>query len=103
MIFWPSGSTVETGPDPNPMSTKYFKTAAEVRAALEWGWTSYKREPWAREDGRRLYTFNMRSDVSTLEFQFCTLRFWAKRPMVAIKEILASGKDPLEFDGKTIN
>jgi hypothetical protein len=76
---------------------------SEVRAALDWGWTSYARKPWARDDGRKLYTFYLRSDTSTLEFQTCTIQFWAKRPILAIREIINSGKDPLSYDGKTVN
>ena len=57
---------------------------SEVRAALDWGWTSYTRKPWARDDGRKLYTFYLRSDTSTLAFQTCTIQFWAKRRMVVM-------------------
>ena len=76
---------------------------SEVRAALDWGWTSYTRKPWVRDDGRKLYTFYLRSDTSTLQFQTCSIQFWAKRPILAIREILNSGKDPLSYDGKTVN
>jgi hypothetical protein len=78
-------------------------TESEVRAALEWGWTSYKKMPWARQDGRHLYTFNLRSDTATLGFQTCTIQFWAKRPILAIREIIASGRDPCSYHHETVN
>ena len=79
------------------------KTESEARAALEWGWTSYRREGWTRDDGRRLYTFRLRSDTTTLGFQTCTVQFWAKRPMLAIRAVINSGRDPLTYHGTAIN
>ena len=78
-------------------------TESEVRAVLEWGWTSYKKMPWARQDSRHLYTFNLRSDTATLGFQTCTIQFWAKRPILAIREIIASGRDPCSYHHEIVN
>jgi hypothetical protein len=76
--------------------------ASEIRAEGEWGWTSYKRLGWANKQGQRLYEAHLRSD-GPRGFATCTIRFWARRPIIALRNIVNSGKDPIEFHQKEIN
>jgi len=77
--------------------------ASEIRANSEWGWTSYKRLGWADKQGRRLYEAHLRSFDGPMGFSTCTIRFWARRPIIALRTIVNSGKDPVTFHEKEIN
>lgn len=78
------------------------RNASQIRATAEWGWTSYKRLPWAAKNGRRLYQAHFRSDAP-LGFATCTIRFWARRPIIALRTIAGCKQDPMDFHEKVVN
>ena len=69
----------------------------------KWCCTSYKKEQWVRENGQKYYRANFMIQDSLLSYRRCAMYFWARRPILALREIASSGKEPLEFDGKEIN
>lgn len=83
----------------------------QSEAQLDWGWTSYRREPWLiqGDDGieRRCYRARFRSQPTRTSagrsWEERTIVFCAQRPILALRTIANSGKDPLEFDGRQIN
>lgn len=69
---------------------------------MDWGWTSYKKTMWKHPDGRKLYISHFRADDAD-GFTKVTISFWAHHPILALRKICKSGKDPLTFANKTIN
>lgn len=80
-------------------------------AQFEWGWTSYRRVGWLveQDDGvvRRCYRAKVRSQATRISTELTweerTIVFYAQRPILALREITNSSKDPLEFDGQRIH
>ena len=68
-----------------------------------WGWTSYEKTHWKRDDGRKLYIGHFRQDNDPHNWTAQTIRFWAHRPIIALRGIVNSGKDPKVFDNKEVN
>lgn len=70
-----------------------------------WSYGHYKRTHWIDEDGRRLYYGHFIKDpcVPGEGHETCKIGFWARRPVLAMRAIIASGKDPIEFNGQDIN
>ena len=74
----------------------------------DWGWTSYRRSGWVRDDPdgtRRLYkaTFRTSSIPPTLDYEEVSVQFWARRPILALRHIAASGKHPSDFHSGQVN
>ena len=80
-------------------------TGSDIRSTLDWGWTSYHRCGFASPlNGRRLYGAHFRADNSApLGWQTLYIQFWARRPIVALREIVTSKRDPNEYSGAIVN
>ncbi len=79
-----------------------------IAKRLEWGWTSYRRTGWINKNGQRCYTVNLSASSGQVgEFETVRLLFWARRPILAIREMAATGLpgDRLlaRFDGQVVN
>lgn len=74
-------------------------------AGKKWGITSYRRSDyWVREDGRKGYVgCFLHTNCALLGYSSCSVHFWAKRPILALREIVNSGRDPVTFTEQTIN
>lgn len=73
-------------------------------AESPWGWDRYERTPWVRQDGKtRLYVGHFRMDNDPHHWTIVEVRFWAKRPIVALRTICHSGRNPVEFADQIIN
>lgn len=75
---------------------------------MDWGWTSYKPTGWKRDDGCKQYLGRFMSieepdGYYIYGYFICRVYFWAHRPILALRKIVASGKDPLTFADQTIN
>lgn len=68
-----------------------------------WGWTSYERTGFVRDDGSKLYVGHFRRENDIYNWTVQTIRFWAKRPIVALRTIVNSGKDPSKFNSQDVN
>lgn len=68
-----------------------------------WGWVRYERTFWKREDGRKLYIGHFKQDNDPYCWTVAEVRFWAMRPIVAMREICRSGKDPTAFADSVVN
>lgn len=77
--------------------------ASEVRASCEWGWTSYRATGWRHESGRRIYKANFRAPEGPMGFRLCGILFAAARPILALREIANSGRDPMDYSGQVVN
>lgn len=73
------------------------------RNEMDWGWERYERTYWQREDGRKLYIGHFRSSNDPNAWTLTQIKFWARQPVVAMKAICQSGKDPLEFQNQVVN
>ena len=69
---------------------------------MDWGWTSYRKAGWGRKDGRNYYRGRFQTEEPG-GYYVCYVWFWAHRPILALREIVESGKDPLTFAEQTIN
>lgn len=70
---------------------------------MDWGWTSYEKTGWKRDDGCKQYLGRFRAMEDPDSHFTCLVWFWAHRPILALREIVESGEDPLMFTEKTIN
>lgn len=70
-----------------------------------WGILRYEKTLWMDGDGRRMYIghFYKGSHFPGQSWEECSIRFWARKPRVALRTICQSGKDPAEFADKEIN
>ena len=68
-----------------------------------WGWTSYELTPWRDDDGRKLYVAHFRREHDYHSWSTQTIRFWARRPLIALRTIANSGNEPCEYNNATIN
>lgn len=73
------------------------------KKSYEWGWTSYKFSGWKKDDGCKFYRGRFMSIEEPGGYSVCYVYFWAHRPILALRKIVESGKDPLTFAEKTIN
>ena len=62
--------------------------------ALDWGWTSYRRLPWRRDNGAKLYEVHLWAPEAPMGWQTIRLRFWARRPILALRMICQGLKKP---------
>jgi|GEM_PF-6341410 len=74
----------------------------------EWLWKKYERTWWEREGGARLYVGHFQREVppegkELRAWKNLTVAFWAHHPVLAMRHILQTGKDPMEFHGAEIN
>lgn len=72
----------------------------------EWGWTSYRRTGWVRDDGVREYRAHLRTAGSVHHWTRVTITFWARRPIVSLRQLVASRRSVDEiqaFDDQTIS
>jgi hypothetical protein len=72
----------------------------------EWGWTSYRRTGWVRDDGVREYRATLQTVGSLHHWTRCTIMFSARHPLLALRQIVAgrkSAEEILAFAGQTIN
>ena len=68
-----------------------------------WGWTSYRRTGWRTEE-RREYKAKFRTEGDAIHgFSEVTIRFLARFPILALRTIAESGRDPSEYHGLAIN
>lgn len=70
---------------------------------MDWGWTSYEKTSWVKDYDCKLYIGHFRTTDDPDNFTKVTIRFWARRPILALRKIVESGKVPLTFAEKTIN
>lgn len=79
-----------------------------------WYWERYERTLFKRGDGCKAYIGHFRRDLTASEcvamrpkclaaWDNVPVVFWAKRPIIALRTICQSGRDPAEFHGQTIN
>ncbi len=68
-----------------------------------WGWDRYERTSWIREDGRPMYVGHFRMNNDPHHWTICRVRFWARRPILALREIVISRKHPEDFADRVIN
>ena len=68
-----------------------------------WGWEHYERTFWKRDDGRKCYIGHFRMDNDPHHWTVTIVRFWAKHPIIALRMICQSGKDPKTFADQVIN
>jgi len=72
-----------------------------------WGYTSYNREPWRDADGRKVYRVHFARHLdmgnNPLSWERVTVMIAARKIGAAIKAIISSGKDPMEFHDKAVN
>ena len=68
-----------------------------------WGWIRYERTFWINETGHRLYIGHFKQDNDPHCWTVTVVRFWAKRPIVALRSICASGTDPATFRDQIVN
>ena len=74
--------------------------------ALEWGWTSYRRLPWRRDNGAKLYEAHILAPEAPLDWQTIRLVFWAHRPILALRLICQGAKtadDVLAYSRGEVN
>jgi hypothetical protein len=79
---------------------------SEAIAEAEWGWDTYQRTLWKRDDPdgtRRLYIGKFLSLDLPPGYSTCTIRFWARKPVLAMRAIAKSGKHPSEFADTNVN
>ena len=69
----------------------------------EWGWVRYERTFWAREDGRKMYIGHFQKDHDPNGWTAAEVKFWARRPVVAMRAIANSGKNPADFMNQDVN
>lgn len=73
-----------------------------------WSWERYERTILRRADGRKAYVGHFRRELKPIgpalaSWENLPVVFWAKRPIIALRMICQSGRDPAEFHGQTIN
>ena len=69
-----------------------------------WGYTSYKRIPlWTNDEGQHLYEARFVRYIDMRSYDLQVIRFWAHRPVIALRSICQSSRDPIDFHGKSIN
>jgi len=78
-----------------------------------WGWTRYKKSHWQRDDGYKAYIGCFQRSVKSEDVELWNLGdhtysvfgdyirvevlFWSKHPVLAMRAICQSGKDPITF------
>ncbi len=78
-------------------------------AKLKWYWTSYRRDysdaylPGQKVGDRKCYIGCFYAEDGLPCFWRSTIRFWAHRPVLALREIVQSGKHPREFTDTLVN
>jgi hypothetical protein len=68
-----------------------------------WSWSRYERTHWVNPDGHKLYIGYFVQFDGPKGYVEAEVKFWAKRPIVALRSICKSGKDPIEFAGQVVN
>ena len=74
----------------------------------EWIWERYERTYLTRPDGRKCYIGHFRREVIPVPpgiaaWDNLAVVFWAKHPIIAMRAIWQSGRDPAEFHGQMVN
>ena len=70
----------------------------------EWGWTSYRRTGWVKVGSEhRQYIGHFTRLDSLTSWTRATIRFWAHRPIIALRAICESGNDPIAYHNQNIN
>lgn len=85
------------------MSAKGKRNEVYERKDMDWGWDRYERTNWQRPDGCKLYIGHFRSANDPNGWTQTRIKFWAHKPIIAMRTICRSGSDPLEFHNQTIN
>jgi hypothetical protein len=71
---------------------------------MKWGWTSYRRKGWEEPEGQHLYGAWFQSEpTKDGSYDRYYLMFWARRPVLALRQIVESKKHPRKFQGNRIN
>jgi len=68
-----------------------------------WGWIRYERTYRQREDGTKLYIGFFRQDHDPHAWTVVRVPFWAHKPIVALRTICQSDKDPGAYAHQTVN
>ncbi len=73
-----------------------------------WTWERYERTYVTGPDGREAYIGHFRQQVTPIPpaieaWDNLQVVFWAKRPVIALRAICQSGRDPATFHGATVN
>lgn len=68
-----------------------------------WGWVRYERTPFTRDGGGRMYVGHFRMAHDPNHWTVCQVRFWARHPILALREIADSRRHPQEFADHVIN
>lgn len=70
-----------------------------------WAILRYERTLLRQDDGLKLYVghFCRGEYLSRDGWEECTVMFWARRPVLAMRAIVQSGKNPAEFAGQEVN
>jgi len=69
----------------------------------KWLYDRYERTVWRSENGVKMYIgyfTQLHNDCSWTE---CQVKFYARRPIVAMRTIASSGRNPADFANKEIN
>ena len=54
---------------------------------MNYGWTTYKKLGWKNEAGKKLYQGHFRAEKGVDCWRIVVIRFWASRPILALREI----------------
>ena len=72
-----------------------------------WSYTSYKREPWCDAEDRKIYRIHFARHLDMLNgplsWERVTILIAARKISAAIRAIIDSGKNPIEFHDKAVN
>jgi hypothetical protein len=70
-----------------------------------WGWTSYKSLHWTAADDPKLkyYEALFYRDNSPETYSRQRVCFWARHPILALRQICDSGREPFSFDRQEVN
>ena len=69
----------------------------------KWAWDRYERTHWINPLGRKLYFGHFSRSVDGGGHEICVVRFWANRPVIALRQIVASDKNPEDYADSEVN
>jgi hypothetical protein len=77
-----------------------------------WAWERYERTYWVHENGTarcyfgwftREFSYINEDGLQCHGFDRAEVRFWATKPIVAMRAICTSGEDPASFADTVVN
>jgi hypothetical protein len=68
----------------------------------DWGYTSYEHTGWANDNDKKCYHARFMK-IHPDGYETCRMYFYASRPILALRAICNSGKNPIEYDNAEVN